>query len=127
MISSTQEFDSATIEPYQPSPALRSDPFSLATMPAATWLTQLMVAQKVAEAVYRQGNLTAEFVGSGAMPSADRDSAGVPADTGRTFQDLRAGRDRRARVLAAERRRRSCHRYGLPAFVTSSAHTGRGA
>jgi hypothetical protein len=121
MISSTQEPGTATTGPTDASPTARSDVFSLATMPVATWLTQLMVAQKVAEAVCRQSNLTAEFVGSGAMPTADRDSSIVSTDTARMFQDLRECRDQRARVTAAlAAQRRDNHNTTLPAFVTSS-------
>jgi hypothetical protein len=109
MISPTQDFAPASADAREVSLPLRSDAFSFTTMPAATWLTQVMVAQKLAEAVWRQGTLTAEFAGSGSMPSADRDRRTASPGTVRSFQDLRERRDRRARVarqLAAKRRER---------------------
>jgi hypothetical protein len=106
MSSSNQNFATTTTDLSTSSLPTHSDVLNFTTIPTATWLTQLMVAQKVAEAVWRQGTLTTEFVDTGSMPTADGDAPTAAADTARAFQDLRERRDRRARVtrLVAARR-----------------------
>jgi hypothetical protein len=64
MFTSPPQCETAPSEPSGPQGSTpHVDWFRFATMPAATWLTQVMAAQKVIEAVWRQGVLTADMLG----------------------------------------------------------------
>jgi hypothetical protein len=73
----------------------RIDWFRFAAVPSATWLTQLMASQKVIEAMWRQGILTADMLrpGSGvALRGATDPSRPIPAADwpSRQVADIRA-------------------------------------